>query len=198
MKTNRLIFLALWLLTTHLHANSAAEANLGARAATEARSRMRPACDGQGDQLLRETPGQVLPAGGDLFTAVIASPIQCAALCASDARCWGVAYHRPSRSCLLKGPETAHYLYDATEWTSFVKVPAAIRDFPGQVLVKGNDLASFRTASATECKSVCACVGGCAGYTYHAADQSCFLKDLAASRQPYPVAGWESGVKYPN
>jgi hypothetical protein len=140
--------------------------------------------------------GKFLRQGGELFGGGLRlSAEQCASTCLGQSECAGATFHRQSQTCYLKSWQSDRNLYDHPEWTSYVKVSNSFRDYAGAYLIRGHDLATYKTGDVGACKAACGCESQCSGYTYHAASQSCFLKNQGADRRPYPGQGWTTGVK---
>jgi hypothetical protein len=139
--------------------------------------------------------GKFLRQGGELYAAMQVPAQQCASTCLSQSQCAGATFHSKTQTCYLKSYNSDQTLYDHPEWTTYVKVSPRFQDYASAFLIRGNDLAVYRTGDVGSCKAVCTCQSACSGYTYHAASQSCFLKNQGADRRPYRGYGWTSGVK---
>lgn len=144
---------------------------------------------------MQEVHGKFLRQGGELYAAMQVQAQQCSNTCLSQAQCAGATFHSKTQTCYLKSYNSDQTLYDHPEWTTYVKVSPHFQDYASAFLIRGNDLAVYRTGDVGTCKSVCTCQSACSGYTYHAASQSCFLKNQGADRRPYTGYGWMSGVK---
>jgi hypothetical protein len=140
--------------------------------------------------------GKFLRQGGELFGGALRlSAEQCASTCINQSECAGATFHRQSQTCYLKSWQSDRNLYDHPDWITYRKVSNSYRDYAGAYLIRGHDLASYKTGDVGACKAACSCETQCSGYTYHAASKSCFLKNQGADRRPYPGQGWTTGVK---
>jgi hypothetical protein len=62
-------------------------------------------------------------------------------------------------------------------------------------LAAGAELRVISTQDPYGCLAACSCEGACVAYTYHASNQSCYLKGYGVDETPYAGGDWYSGVK---